>query len=58
MGVGIVKRTKNVTKPKLFIRELELPAPAAKGKATTLAVGEEAWWKGGGVTTLALGEEA
>ena len=53
-----MKRTKNLTKPRLFIRELERPAPAAKGKATTLAVGEEAWWKGGDVTTLALGEEA
>jgi len=53
-----VKRTKNLTKSKLFIRDLERPAPAAKEKATTLAVGEEAWWKGGGVTTLALGEEA
>ncbi len=56
LGVSVVKRTKNLTKPKLFIRDLERPAPA-KGKATTLAVGEEAWWKGG-VTTLALGEEA
>lgn len=53
-----MKRTKNLTKPKLFIHELERPAPAAKGKATTLAVSEEAWWKGGGVTTLAFGEEA
>lgn len=53
-----MKRTKNLTKPKLFIRDIERPASAAKGKATTLAVGEEAWWKGGEVTTMAFGEEA
>lgn len=53
-----MKRVKNVTKPQLFIRELERPVPADKGKATTLALGEEAWWKGGEVTTMAYGEEA
>ena len=64
MRVGIrgeiaVKRLTNVTKkPKLFVSELERPAAAAKGgKVTTLAVGEETWWKGD-VTTMAYGEEA
>jgi hypothetical protein len=53
-----VKRLTNVTKkPKLFIKELELPVTAAKGKVTTLATNEETWWKGD-VTTLAIGEEA
>jgi hypothetical protein len=57
LGVTTVKRTKNLTKPKLFIRELERPATAEKGKVTTLAIGEETWWKGE-VTTMAFGEEA
>ncbi|MCC6486402.1 MAG: hypothetical protein IT365_27600 [Candidatus Hydrogenedentes bacterium] len=54
-----MKRLTNLTKkPKLFISELERPAAAAKGgKVTTLAVGEETWWKGD-VTTMAVGEEA
>lgn len=48
-----MKRAREVSK-KLYIEELERPTLAAKGMATTLAVGEEA----DGVTTLALGEEA
>ena len=49
-----MKRTKEVTKPKLFIEELERPAIA--GTATTLVIGEEGG-KWGHITTLALGEE-
>lgn len=50
-----MKRNKEITKKRLFISELERPAPAAT--ATTQAVGEESgkWFC---VTTLALGEEA
>ena len=51
-----MKRTKEISK-KLFIEELERPAPAAKQNvATTLAIGEEAG--DGWVTTMAKGEEA
>lgn len=57
-GERTMKRTKNLSRAKLFIRDLERPAPAIKGKATTLAIGEEALWKGDSVTTLALNEEA
>lgn len=56
-----MKRTREITKPKLFIEELELPAPASIARmVTTLAVGEEAaFGKGKGpVTTMAIGEEA
>ena len=51
-----MKRTEPISKPKLFIEELEGPAPANIGEATTLAVGEEAG--GGKVTSLSIGEEA
>ena len=51
------KRTNEVSRPKLFIEELERPQ-IAETYATTLAVGEEC---GGGipgkVTTEAVGEE-
>ncbi|GMU93606.1 MAG: hypothetical protein AMXMBFR4_26640 [Candidatus Hydrogenedentota bacterium] len=50
-----MKKTREVTRKRLYIDELERPALA--GTATTLAVGEECgkWlW----VTTLALGEES
>ncbi len=49
-----MKRTKEVSKPKLFIVELERPAVA--GIATTLIVGEESG-KCNTITTLAIGEE-
>ncbi|MBI5095141.1 MAG: hypothetical protein HZB26_22235 [Candidatus Hydrogenedentes bacterium] len=56
----IMKRTKAVTKTKLFIEELERPASAASnGNVTTLAIGEESLFGGKKmVTTLAIGEEA
>jgi hypothetical protein len=53
----MAKRTQEVSKPKLFIEELERPQ-LANGEVTTQAVGEEC-----GplipvkVTTLAIGEE-
>jgi len=54
-----MKRTKPVSKARLFIEELERPAPAAtNGGVTTLAFGEESMMGGKKVTTLALGEEA
>ncbi len=56
-----MKRTKTLTKPKLFIRDLERPARAAnaKGKATTLDPNDSKWWKdGGNILTFALGERA
>lgn len=53
-----MKRTRILTKGKLFIDELERPIPAAtNGEATTLAIGEECSC-GGKLTTLAIGEEA
>jgi hypothetical protein len=55
--VQLMKRTKAISKPKLFIEELEIPAPAVSGIATTLMVGEECSL-GKKVTTLAVGEEA
>lgn len=51
-----MKRTDPISKPKLFIEELEGPA-MAYGQATTLAVGEESGG-GGKVTSLSIGEEA
>ncbi|MFA6240492.1 MAG: hypothetical protein WC655_06165 [Candidatus Hydrogenedentales bacterium] len=50
-----MKKTKEVSKPRLYIEELERPAVALT--ATTYAVGEEGG-KFGWVTTLAIGEEA
>lgn len=50
-----MKRTDPISKPKLFIEELEMPAPAEAGEVTTLAIGEES---GGKVTSLSIGEEA
>ncbi len=38
-----MKRTKEITKKRLFIKELELPAMAKGGDVTTLAIGEECW---------------
>ncbi len=52
-----MKRTEPISKPKLFIEELEGPAPAYTGEATTLAIGEESGG-GGKVTSLSIGEEA
>jgi hypothetical protein len=52
-----MKRTKTVTKTKLFIEELERPAEAG-GTVTTMVVGEESLFGGKKVTTLAVGEEA
>ena len=49
-----MKRTKDISKSKLFIEELERPAMA--GVLTTLVVGEEGG-KWGPITTLAIGEE-
>ena len=38
-----MKRAKEISRKRLFIKELERPAPAAIGnKVTTLAIGEEA----------------
>jgi hypothetical protein len=38
-----MKRTKTISKKRLFIKDLELPAPAVLGnKVTTMAIGEEA----------------
>ena len=51
-----MKRTDPISKPKLFIEELERPATAHAGQATTLAIGEESG--GGKVTSLSIGEEA
>ena len=51
-----MKRTKELTKKKLFIEELERPVYAAG--ATTLAIGEESFNGDGKITTLAVGEEA
>jgi len=51
-----MKRTDPISKPKLFIEELETPALAYGGQPTTLAVGEESG--GGKVTSFSLGEEA
>jgi hypothetical protein len=50
-----MKRTKQITRTRLFIEELERPSEASSG-ATTLAIGEESAC--GKVTTLAIGEEA
>lgn len=53
-----MKRTKEVTKKRLYIEELERPA-TAWGTITTLVIGEEGNGGGDGkVTTLAIGEEA
>jgi len=53
-----MKRTKEVTKKRLFIEELERPALAC-GQVTTLALGEESLGGGDGkVTTMMVGEEA
>ena len=52
-----MKRTSEISKPKLFIEELERPQPAEE-YATTLAVGEECGGViPGKVTTEAVGEE-
>jgi len=53
-----MKRTKEISKPKLFIEELERPQ-LAQGQATTLAVGEESGCITipGKATTEAVGEE-
>jgi hypothetical protein len=53
-----MKRTKEISKPKLFIEELERPQLAA-GQATTLAIGEESGCNTlpVKVTTQAVGEE-
>ncbi len=54
-----MKRTKDVTKKRLFITELERPAFAAVNDGvTTLAIGEECHWGKGKLTTMAFGEEA
>ncbi len=51
------KRNNEISKPKLFIEELELPQ-LAQAEATTLAVGEECGGIiPGKVTTEAVGEE-
>ncbi|MBX7257510.1 MAG: hypothetical protein K1Y02_14200 [Candidatus Hydrogenedentes bacterium] len=50
-----MKKTKEISKPRLYIEELERPALA--GTATTLSIGEEGG-KFGWATTLAIGEEA
>lgn len=53
----MAKRTNDVSKPKLFIEELELPQ-SAESYATTLAIGEECGGViPGKVTTEAVGEE-
>lgn len=52
-----MKRTDPISKPKLFIEELERPATAYAGQPTTLAAGEESGG-GGKVTSLSIGEEA
>ena len=56
----MMKRTKAVTKKKLYISELERPACAAMNDVTTLAIGEECGCgdKKDNMTTLALGEES
>jgi hypothetical protein len=53
-----MKRTNEISKPKLFIEELELPQ-IADAEATTLAIGEESGGKiPGKITTEAVGEES
>lgn len=50
-----MKRNQTVSKPKLYIEELEKPIRAQWGEVTTLAYGEEMEGK---VTSFALAEEA
>ena len=57
-----MKRTKAISKKKLYISELERPACAAANDpntVTTLAIGEESsdWFKKD-LTTMMLGEES
>ncbi len=54
------EHTKQVSKKRLFIRELEKPLtpPALAAQMTTMMVGEESLKGGGGATTLAIGEES
>jgi len=52
-----MKRTNEISKPKLFIEDLERPQ-LAQAEATTLAVGEECGGViPGKITTEAVGEE-
>ncbi|MBI2425938.1 MAG: hypothetical protein HYV27_24150 [Candidatus Hydrogenedentes bacterium] len=51
-----MKKPRLITKPRLFIEDLEhAPQLAKLGEATTLVIGEESG--NGDVTTQALGEE-